>query len=390
MIAESRPGGAVGLVGAGQCTSAGLRKGVVVDIEAVGAAVANAVAMAESASGAAVSSVLVGVSGSHLCSSPAVGRATVVSPGREITHDDVARAVESCKQAGAAPDREVVQIVPREFAIDGQPGIQRPVGMSGVVLEVDAQVITGSTTALQNVRRAVTRANLEIDGMLLQSAASARAVLAPEEAESGAVVLDIGLATTDIAVYRDGGLLHASLVPIGGGHITNDIALVLKVPVAYADDLKLRFGAATAGGVAPDEKCGGDSGVSRQMLCQIIEARCGQLFDRVKRDLAEAGVVDGRYAGGVVIVGGTAGLAKITDAATMAFDMPSRIGKALRVSGDAGIIGSPAYAAALGLAEQACGDEVSQSAAGGRRGRNRRQNSLTNSVIEWFREVFNS
>ncbi|OPZ65051.1 MAG: Cell division protein FtsA [Firmicutes bacterium ADurb.Bin506] len=388
VIAESRPGG-VSLVGAGHCASAGLRKGVVIDIEAAGAAVANAVAMAESESGTAVSSVLVGVSGSHLCSAPSLGRTTVATSDREIAQEDVDRALESCRQAGAAPDREIVQIVPREFAIDGQAGIQRPVGMSGVILEVDAQVISGSSTALQNVRRAVSRANLEIDGMVLQSVACAEAVLSQEEAESGAIVLDIGLATTDIAVYRDGGLLHASLVPIGGGHITNDIALVLKVPVAYAEDLKLRYGAATADDVSPDDKCGGEAGVSRQILCQIIEARLDQLFDRVKRDLAEAGV-DGQYAGGVVIVGGTAGLAGITDVVTKAFDMPARIGHALRVAGDEGITGAPAYAAALGLAVQACGDGTGQSGARGGRRRRGRKNSLTNSVIDWFREVFNS
>ncbi len=389
VLAEARPDGGIGLVGAGQCPSAGLRKGVVVDIEAVGAAMANAVAMAESASGSAVSSALIGVSGSHLISAPSLGRTTVAAPGREITPDDVERALESCEQAGVAPDREILQVVPREFAVDGQPGIHRPVGMSGAILEVDAQVITGSSTALQNVRRAAARANLEVDGMTLQSVACARAALTPEEAESGAVVLDIGLATTDIAVYRDGGLLHASMVPIGGGHVTNDIALVLKVPVAYAEDLKLRHGAAVAADISPDDKCGGDAGVSRQMLCQIIEARINQLFDRVRRDLVEVGLY-GQYAGGVVIVGGTAGLAKVAESASAAFDMPARVGKALHVVGDAGIVDSPAYAAVLGLAAQACGEGMGQGGAGGRRGRRFRQSSLTTSVIEWFKEVFSS
>jgi cell division protein FtsA len=386
VIAERKPSGATVVLGIGTSASAGLRKGMVVDIEAVGVAMANAVAEAEAASSMAVQSVVVGVSGSHLLSEPVTGRVAITPPDREITEDDVTQALESCRRAAEAPEREIVAVVPREYGVDSQFGILGPVGMTGSVLEVDAQVVTGSSTALQNLRRSASRANLDVDRMVLESVAAARAALMPEELEAGVVLVDIGYATTDIAVFRGGSLLHAGVVPIGGSHVTNDIAVVLKVPVAYAEDLKIKSGAAWAEGVSDEEKCGFDKSISRLTLCQIIEARLDQVFEKVRENLIQSGV-RGPYPGGVVLTGGTAAFRNITDVATRALDMPARVGKTERVHADEETASSPAFAVCMGLALCAF-DDSGQQVRRGSRGILR--NSFVESVMEWFRDVFTS
>lgn len=384
LVAEGRPDGSIQIVGAGTSPSAGLRKGVVVDIEAVSAAIADAVARAENLCGCVVVSATMGIGGSHVASVASKGMTVIGSSDREIRKGDVERALQSSQSVPIAPDREIVQVIPREYVIDDCRGIRRPVGMSGVRLEVETQVITGSSTAIQNVNRAAARANLNIDGMLLQSAASAEAVLNDDEREHGVVMLDVGAATTDIAVYTDGGLLYAGIVPIGGGHITNDIAYVLKTPLGYSEDLKLRYGAATAEGIADDELCGNDMGISRRKLCQIIEARVNQLFEKVREELYVAGV-DEQLLGGAVITGGSARLKKIVESASRGLDMPARLGSASGIGGLQEIVSSPEYSTAIGLAMHAWRQSAPV------QGRSpSSSNGFLGAVFEWFRDVFSS
>ncbi|MEA4882922.1 MAG: cell division protein FtsA [Clostridia bacterium] len=387
------------VVGVGTGPSAGLRRGVIVDIDSAAAAVSDAVARAENMSGCGVVSVVASVSGAHVSSMNSKGVVAVGRTDREIAQEDVDRVLEAAKVVAIPPDREVVHVLPREFIIDGCRGIRRPIGMTGIRLEVETHIITGSATSIQNVHRVAARAGLEVEQVVLQPLAAAEAVLAGPEKELGVLVVDIGGATTDIAVFLEGSVQHTAVIPVGGGHITNDIALVLRIPVAYAEELKIRYGAARADMVGADELCGPAaqqsgsvasgvpaSQISRRQLCEIIEARVAQIMDMVKAEVGRVGLLS-QLPAGVVVTGGTAEMRGVIICAQDALQLPARLGVPTGVSGMADVVANPTYSTAVGLVKYAWAQSGLASAAPVKQ---RRQGGFVSGVRQWFRDIFSS
>jgi cell division protein FtsA len=356
VIGLSRPGGMVDIVGVGSAPSRGLRRGVVVNIDSTVEAIKAAVAEAEQMAGAEVSGVYAGVAGGHIRGLNSRGVVAVSGKEREVTDLDVERAVEAARAINLPQDREIIHVLPQTFMIDDADGIREPVGMSGVRLEVEVHIVTGAAASVQNVIRSVNRAGLAVQDVVLEPLASAQAVLFPDERELGVLVVDIGGGTTDIALFRDAAVWHTAILPLGGDHITNDVAIGLRTPMADAEELKKRYGCALTGLVPAEEtvdvpSVGGRKPrqLSRQVLSEIIQPRVEEIFTLVARELTRAGFQDAATAG-VVITGGTSLLEGIPELAEAVFDQPVRRGLPGDVGGLADVVRSPIYSTAVGLA----------------------------------------
>jgi cell division protein FtsA len=356
IIAEVGDDGRLDVIGAGMAASRGLRKGVVVNIDSTVEAIKQAVGEAEEMAGVEVSAVYACVAGGHIRGTNSRGVVAVSGRDREVSADDVERAVEAARAINLPQDREIIHVLPQTFIVDDQDGIREPIGMSGVRLEVEAHIVTGAVTSVQNVIRSVNRAGLTVQDIVLEPLASAEAVLLPDEKELGVVLLDIGGGTTDVALYREGAIWHTAILPLGGDHISNDIAVGLRTPAADAEAIKRRYGCALTSLVAAEEtidvpSVGGRKArqLSRQILSEIIQPRVEEIFTLVARDLAKAGFRDAAAAG-VVVTGGTSILEGVPEVAERVFDLPVRrgvpdVGEPL---GDA--LRSPIYATGVGLA----------------------------------------
>jgi cell division protein FtsA len=339
----------------GSAASRGLRKGVVVNIDFTVEAIKQAIAEAEQMAGAEVSAVYAGVAGGHIRGLNSRGVVAVSGRDREVTAADVERAVEAARAINVPQDREIIHVLPQTFVVDDQDGIREPVGMSGVRLEVEAHIVTGAVTSVQNVIRSVNRAGLTVQDVVLEPLASAEAVLFPDEKELGIVLIDIGGGTTDVALFRDGAIWHTAILPLGGDHITNDIAVGLRTPAAEAEDLKRRYGCALTALVPAEEtidvpSVGGRKPrqLSRQILSEIIQPRVEEIFTLVARDLTKAGFQDAATAG-VVVTGGTSIMEGVPELAEAVFDLPVRRGIPNGVGGLADVVRSPVYATGVGL-----------------------------------------
>jgi cell division protein FtsA len=356
VIAEAGPAGELVILGVGAAASRGLRKGVVVNIESTVEAIKHAVGEAEQAAGVEVAAVYAGVAGGHIRGVNSRGVVAVSGKDREVGPADVARAVEAARALNLPQDREIIHVLPQTYAVDDQDGVREPVGMTGVRLEVEAHIDTGAMTSVQNVVRAVNRAGLTVQDVVLEPLASAEAVLLPEEREIGVVLVDIGGGTTDVALYREGAVWHTAILPLGGDHITNDIAVGLRTAAADAEALKRRYGCALTSLVSAEEtvdvpSVGGRKArqLSRQILSEIIQPRVEEILTLVARDLTRAGFRDAATAG-VVVTGGTSILEGVPEVAERVFDLPVRRGIP-EVSGEfADAVKSPIYATGVGLA----------------------------------------
>ncbi len=356
VIAERRPADGLAVIGVGAAPSRGLRKGVVVNIDATVEAIRQAVAEAEQMAGAEVSGVYAGVAGGHIRSLNSRGVVAVSGREREVRPEDVERAVEAARALNLPQDREIIHVLPQSFVVDDQDGVRDPVGMSGVRLEVEVHVVTGAITSVQNVVRSVNRAGLAVHDIVLEPLASAEAVLHPDEKELGVLLIDIGGGTTDVALFRDGAVWHTAVLAVGGDHITNDIAVGLRTPAAEAEDLKRRYGCALTTLVASEEtidvpSVGGRKPrqLSRQILAEIIQPRVEEIFALVARDLSRAGLLEAATAG-VVVTGGTAIMEGVPELAEAVFDLPVRRGVPEAVGGLADVVRSPIHATGVGLA----------------------------------------
>lgn len=339
-------------LGAGTVPARGIKKGIVVNIDEAADAVQRAVHDAEASSGRKLRMAVVGMSGQHIAGIPSTG--VIGLQGREITRDDRMRAIDSAKTLYIPLDREVIHVIPSEFILDGQKEITDPVGMSGVRLESKIYIITAHAQTVQNLEKTCSRAGLQVLETVFGPAATALATLTADEIGRGAVLADIGGGTTDIALFRDGALVHAAVIGIGGLHITNDLAVCMNISGADAEKGKIAMGSACMQDgkreAAARVSVPGDASrkVSRQQMAAIIQPRCEELFEMVKHEVHRA-FPHGPFPCSMVLTGGTALLNDISGLAASLLNMPARLGMPQGISGLKGGLRDPAYAAAVGL-----------------------------------------
>jgi len=391
VVAELREDGGADVIGVGTSLSRGLRKGVVINIEDTVASVRKAVEEAEVVSGVVINSVHVGIAGSHINSLSADGLVAIKS--REVTRADIVRAVNAARSAAIIKsDHRVLHVLPREFLVDEQDGIRDPLGMSGSHLKVNVHIITGAVTSVQNLVKSVERAGLDVLGIILQPLASSEAVLSEDERELGVAMIDMGGGTTDLAIFAEGSVMHTAIIPVGGDHFTNDIAVGLKTARSEAERLKVQFGCAVSSLVKDDEIIDVPSmgnrplrTLSRKLLADIIEPRAEELFDLVAREIKRAGY-EGVVTGGVVITGGTSLMEGMPDMAERMLDLPARRGLPAGVGGIHEHVGNPMYSTSVGLIIHALHQQEDLAMHGYRKGR--RLWRVVEHMKSWARDFF--
>jgi cell division protein FtsA len=352
VVAERTETG-VDIVGIGTHPSRGLRKGVVVDIDATVDSIKHAVEEAELMADCEIASVYAGIAGGHIRGFNSQGMVAVKD--REVSDGDVRRVIDAAKAVAIPMDREVIHVIPQEFMVDEQDGIREPVGMSGVRLEAKIHIVTAAVTSAQNIVKCANKAGLNVIDIVLEPLASAEATLGSDERELGVCLADIGGGTTDIAVFADGSIKHTSVLGLGGYHISNDIAVGLRTPFEEAERIKKRFGVASARQLASDDvlcvpSVGGrrPRQVSRKILCEIIEPRVDEILTLARQVLVKAGLED-QIPAGVVLTGGCAALEGLTDLAEEIFEAPVRLGIPSQVGGLQDVVRGPMYATGVGL-----------------------------------------
>ncbi len=343
------------VAGMGASESKGLRKGVVVNLDAAVSSIKKAVEDAEKGAGAAVESVFVGLSGVHIKSFNSRGAVAVNGHNREIGKEDIRRVIETAKAVSLPTDREIVHVLPQEFVVDGQDGIGDPLGLLGTRLEVNCHIVTSSTTAAQNIVTAVNRSGIIVADTVLQQLASAESTLTVDDKELGIALVDIGGGTTDVGVYTQGAIRHTSILPLGGDQITNDIAVGLRTTIPEAEKIKRHYGCACSMCIQEDvsfevPSVGGrqPKSISRKILCEIIQPRVEEIFSLVEEDIKQAGL-EKSVGGGVVLTGGTVLLEGVMDVAEHVFDLPVRLGVPAGIGKMGGALTNPAYSTAIGL-----------------------------------------
>lgn len=342
------------VVGFGQAPSAGIRKGVIVNIDAAVESVNDAIDQATRLSRREIDYLVCGVSGSHIQSVPSNGMIPIRD--REIRKSDVERVLEAASAISLPIDREIVQVVPKEFVIDGQEGIDQPVGMYGRRLEAHIQLITGSVTTLQNIRRCLAKAGLEARFFLSTPVASARAVLEDDEKTHGVCVVDIGASSTDLVVFQNGVLTGIKTIAVGGMHLTNDLAVGLKTNLTDAEEIKIKYGCLPGDRYEqieiPGLSTSESRSIERRLMNSILHPRIEEIFSLVRGELSKQGV-DEALPSGVVLTGGGSLLKGILVSAQRCFSLPVRLGRPQRLGGLTEMISSPSYSALVGLVQMA-------------------------------------
>ena len=344
-----------GIVGVGSHVAGGIRKGQVVDLEEAVSSISGALEKAERMVGSAVESAFVSVSGEAITSQVSKGVVAVAKADSEVSEDDVTRAIEAAQAVAMPPNQEILHIIPRSFNVDDQKGIKDPVGMTGVRLEVEALIIYAASSLVKNTTKAVFRAGVDIQDLVLAPLAAAQAVLTKRQKELGCCVIDIGGGTTGVAVFEEGDLLHTTVLPLGGSSITNDIAIGLRTSVEVAEKVKVEYGFANPADVDQGEEIdlskvdpNEDQVVSKRHVAEIVEARLGEIFEMVDRELRRLRR-SGKLPAGVVITGAAAKMPGTIDVAKSVLKLPVQVGfpKELPVAVDK--VDDPGFATAVGL-----------------------------------------
>lgn len=345
------------VIGVGQVPSAGMRKGGVVSLEALARAVATVKDKAERTSGYEIDSALVSLSGSHISSVNSSGMAGV--SGRTITIDDVTRALEAAGSIAIPYNREIVHVVPRGYVVDGQDGIKSAIGMHGYRLEVEAHIVTASSTALRNIQKCVEAAGIRVDGWVVSSLAAGEVVLTETEREMGVIVCDLGGGTCDLAVYIEGAVWHTAVIPVGGDHLTNDVAQGLHLPAETAEIVKQRHGIAKRSMVDDAQAFAvrpfgqeGTVNIQRSELAAILEPRVEELFSLVRQEIKRSGY-DGLLPAGLVLTGGSSQLPGMREVAAEVLELPVRTAAPENLRGLVDQLQTPAYSASIGLMDWA-------------------------------------
>ncbi|MEM7276692.1 MAG: cell division protein FtsA [Pseudomonadota bacterium] len=341
------------VIGIGSHPSRGLKKGVVVNIESTVHSIQRAVEEAELMAGCDIHAVYAGIAGSHIRSLNSHG--IVAIRDKEVSHSDVERVIDAARAVAIPADQKILHILPQEFIIDSQEGISEPIGMSGVRMEAKVHMVTGAESAAQNIVKCVQRCGLQADDIVLEQLASSFAVLSEDEKELGACLVDIGGGTTDIAVFLGGAIQHTAVIPIAGDQVTNDIAVSMRTPKPYAEDIKIKYACALSQLANPDETIEvpsvGDRPprrLARQTLAEVVEPRYEELFTLIRDELRRSGFEE-RIAAGVVITGGSAKMEGAVELAEEVFHMPVRLGAPQHVTGLADVVRNPIHATGVGL-----------------------------------------
>ena len=348
-------GGDIHVVGIGTTPSVGLRKGVVVNIESTVESIKKAVEEAEMMAGSEIKSVYAGIAGSHIMGLNS--RGIIAIKGKEVNSTDVERVKEAARAVAIPLDREVIHVLPQEYLVDDQSGISNPVGMSGVRLEAKIHIVTGAVSSVHNIIKCANRSGLDVYDIVLQSIASAEAVLTEEEKDQGVVLVDIGGGTSDMAIFSGNNIRHTFVLPLGGNNLTNDIAIGIRAPLAEAEMIKKTHGTCFSEGITAEDMitiqgtCGRKSRtLPRQILAEILEMRMNEMFRLLRKEIHRAGMDEVVSAGsGVVITGGSALLPGAVEAAEAVFSLPVRVGHPLRISGLVDVVNNPMYATGVGL-----------------------------------------
>lgn len=376
----------VNVIGIGSHRSTGLRKGMVVNMDSTVESIKRAVEEAELMAAVQINSVYTGIAGSHISSESTQG--VVALKRREVTKGDIKRAIESARGCAVPPrDRQILHVLPREFIVDDQEGIRDPLGIAGSRLEVDVHVVTGAVTSAQNLARCVSRSGLDVVDIVLQPLASSCAVLAPEEKELGVVMVDIGGGTTDVAIFVEGCIRHSAVLPMGGQHLTSDLAIGLRTAPEDAEKIKLRYGVATTDILPEDEgievpSVGGRPPrvIERHVLAQILSPRVEEMFDLVRREIRRAGY-DGMLVAGAVLTGGTSLLPGMADVAERVLNLSVRLGQPIGVGGLRDIVNNPQYSTAVGLIVHSVNQDTDLDLVGSGGGKGRSSGKLMGSMV---------
>lgn len=353
IVGELTATGEVEIIGVGHHPSRGMKKGVVVNIESTVQSIQRAVEEAELMAGCQIHSVYAGIAGSHISSFNSHG--IVAIKDKEVGPEDVERVIEAARALAIPADQKVLHILPQEFIIDKQEGIREPIGMSGVRLEAKVHIVTGAVSAAQNIIKCVRRCGLEVDDIILEQLASSISTLTEDEKELGVCLVDIGGGTTDISVFTEGAIRHTAVIPIAGDQVTNDIAVALRTPTQYAEDIKKKYGCALTQLAHRDETIEvpsvGDRPprkLSRQTLAEVIEPRIEELYSLIQTELRRSGFED-VVGSGLVITGGSAKMEGMVDLAEEVFHMPVRLGMPQYIGGLKGVVQNPIFATGVGL-----------------------------------------
>ncbi len=388
LVSEFRPDGSLEVLGMGSHESRGLKKGVVVNIEATVNAIQRALEEAELMADCKIASAFVGIAGSHIKSFNSTGMVAIKD--KEVTALDVERVVDTARAVNIPTDQQILHVLRQEFIIDGQEDVREPIGMSGVRLEVKVHIVTGAVSAAQNIVKCVRRCGLEVHDLILQPLASSRAVLSDDEKDLGVCLVDVGGGTSDIAVFTHGAIRHTAIIPIAGDQITNDIAMALRTPTAEAETIKIRHGVALRQLADPNEMIEvpgiGERAprtMSRQTLAEVIEPRVEELFSLVQQVLRESGFEE-LLSSGIVLTGGTSVMRGMVELGEEIFHMPVRVGVPRYAGGLSDVVCTPRYATSVGLLLEGV-EQV-------RHGRLSRQRGSFGAVLgrmrEWFQRNF--
>lgn len=353
IVGEINSDNQIEIVGIGSHPSRGLKKGVVVNIESTVQSIQRSIEEAELMAGCQIHSVNAGIAGSHIRSMNSHG--IVAIKDREVSSGDVERVIDAAKAVAIPADQRVLHVMPQEFVIDQQEGIREPVGMSGVRLEAKVHLVTGAVSAAQNIIKCVRRCGLEVDDIILEQLASSHSVLTEDEKELGICLVDIGGGTTDVAVFTDGAIRHTAVIPIAGDQVTNDIAVAMRTPTQYAEEIKIKYACALRQLANPDDTIEvpgvGDREprrLSRQTLAEVVEPRYEELLTLVHAELRRSGFED-LVAAGVVLTGGSSKMEGVVDLAEEVFHMPVRLGVPQFITGLVDVVRNPIHATGVGL-----------------------------------------
>jgi cell division protein FtsA len=378
----------INIIGIGTHPSEGLRKGVVVNIESTVESIQKAVEEAELMAGCEISSVYAGIAGGHITGFNS--RGIVAIKGPEITPSDVERVIDAARAVAIPMDREVIHVLPQEYIVDDEAGIQNPVGMAGVRLEAKIHIVTGAVTSAHNIVKCANRAGLDVCDIVLESLASGEAVLDREEKQLGTALIDIGGGTSDLAIFSGQNIKHTFVLALGGDNLSKDIAVGLRAPIAEAEKIKKKYGSCLAAAISSQETIevpgmGGRTArnLPRQILGEILEPRMEEIFRLIKREIYRS-EMENYIASGVVITGGTSLLEGATEIAEAVFGLPTRLGKPCCISGLKDVVNNPMYATGVGLVMY-----------GARKAPTRkfriRDRNIFNSIVQrmkkWFKEV---